>query len=129
MHGDCDWCLGRLFNEWNSVVANFHHRPVIVGNLKVDIATDCLSGFLEFDLAALKSNAVDDDFDAVLQALDFVERHHQANQVPQAGQVELRDDNDIVGQFERREVAFRESFGDVDHDVSARGCCWRASVP
>ena len=55
-------------------------------------------------IAAIQARAVDDDLDLLVQAVHFAEGGHQPDHVPQAGQIELRDQQDLGGHFQGHQV-------------------------
>ena len=95
--------LGRLLDQRHAVVAHLDHRAIVVGKLPEDLAADRLLGLLQADLV-VQADAIDHDLDLVLDPVHLAERHHQPHDVAQAGQVELRDQQDVVGHFQGHHV-------------------------
>ena len=93
-----------LFDQRNAVVAHFDHHAIVVGQLPEDVPPDRLLGLLQTDVAVVQSDAIDHDVDLLLQAVDGFERHHQPHDVAQAGQIQLRDQQDLLGGLQGRHV-------------------------
>ena len=88
--------LRRLLDERHAVVAGLDHRAVVVGQLPEDLLADGFFGLFQGDLAGLQAHAIDHDLHLVGHAFHVAERDHQPHHVPQAGQIELRDQQDLV---------------------------------
>ena len=73
-----------------------------IGNLPRDRHLQGLLGFLLTDLPIARAGPVDDQLDPVDQSLVLAEQAEQPRCVSQAEQVELDDDQDHVGDLERR---------------------------
>ena len=58
----------RLRDEWDTVVARFDHRRIVVGQLPEDFAADCFNRLRQADLRFLETETVDNNFDLLCDA-------------------------------------------------------------
>ncbi len=76
-------------------------------------------GLFQADLAGVEAGAIDDDLDLVFQVV-LLEGHHQAHDVAQAGQVELRDEQYMRGRLHRDHVDRAVGLGEVEDQMRER---------
>ena len=112
--------LRRLLHQRHAVVAHLDHHAIVVGNLPEDFAADRFLGLAQADLAGVVADAVDDDLHLVVELVRLLERRHQPHDVSQARQIELRDQQHLVGLRQHVHVERVEALRRVDDHVRER---------
>ncbi len=112
--------LRRIRQERHAVVARFDHRPVVVGDLPIDLAANGLQRLAQADLSVLQAEPIHDDFDLLGQRFLLIKELQHSHDISEARQVQLSDEQDRVRSFHRRDVESVERLAHVDHEMSER---------
>ena len=107
----------RLVDQRYTVVADFDHRSIVVGQQCEYFAAERFLCFLQTDLTGIQTSAIDDDFDLALETVDLLKAHHQTYDVAQARQVELGQQNDSRGILDGRHVDGAVRLRKIDDQV------------
>ena len=112
--------LRRLLDQRHAVVADFDHRRDSRWAICQKISRPIVS-WAFFRLIWLSRPTRLTTIFTLSLIVHLAERHHQPHDVAQAGQIELRDQQDVVGHFQRHQVDRRVALRQVDDQVRERG--------